>query len=93
MSADELTRLHARMDEQDRVAREHYLLLAQVAADVSVTKAQAVKTNGRVTALEAWKIRVDGIFSGVGRTFGWLPHVLTPTAAGVATAVLVKLVG
>lgn len=81
------------MDEQDRAAREHYMLLAQVAADVKVTKDQAVMTNGRVTALEAWRISVDGVFRGLGRTFGWLPHVLTPTVAGVATAVLVRFLG
>lgn len=60
----------------------------EVQEDLSEIKAQTKETNGRVTALEKWRIARDAVKAA----FSWKTNLLVAVAAGVSVAVITSII-
>lgn len=72
---------------------EHSIELREIKADVKETKAQAQKTNGRVTALEAWRARWEGYRDGARAATSWVQPLAIAVASGLVVALANVLFG
>lgn len=72
----ELEELHAQLS---RICST----LSEIKTDIKEVKEQVKRTNGRVTAIELWKARIDGARAALGNSW-----VAVLGVAGVAVAIV-----